>query len=84
MQVNRQTPDVKIAYTPAQVDGFGYGYGEWTMGAGIVSSPGLFGSFPWINYNKGYAAFLMTFYLNNKGRDERFMELKALVDVAVN
>lgn len=84
MQVNRQTPDVKMAYTPAQVNGFGYGFGEWILGNGFISSPGLFGSFPWVDNNKGYAAFLMTFYLNNKGRDERYLDLKKLVDAAIN
>jgi len=84
MQINRQTHDVKIAYTPAQIGGFGYGFGEWILGPGFISSPGLFGSFPWVDNNKGYAAFLMTFYLNNQGRDNRYLELKKLVDDAIN
>ncbi|MEO6631348.1 MAG: serine hydrolase domain-containing protein, partial [Mucilaginibacter sp.] len=48
MQINRITPGVKIAYSPAEAKGLGYGYGDWTMGNNIVSSPGLFGSFPWV------------------------------------
>jgi len=83
MQVNRLTPDVKIAYTPAEAKGLGYGYGEWIMGNNTVSSPGLFGSFPWVNNEKKYAAFLMTFYIKNTGRNERYFELKKLVDDAV-
>jgi CubicO group peptidase (beta-lactamase class C family) len=83
MQVNRLTPDVHIAYSPAQMPGFGYGFGEWIMGNGTVSSPGLFGSFPWVNYNQKYCAFLMTYYFNNTGRDERFTELQQLVNDAV-
>ncbi|MDB5091716.1 MAG: serine hydrolase, partial [Mucilaginibacter sp.] len=83
MQVNRITPDVKIAYAPAEAKGLGYGFGEWTMGDNTVSSPGLFGSFPWVNNNKKYAAFLMTFYIKNTGRNERYFELKKLVDDAV-
>ena len=83
MQVNRITSDVKIAYTPAQIDGFGYGYGEWILGPGFVSSPGLFGSYPWVDNNNQYCAFLMTYYLNTQGRDQRMLDLKALVDAAV-
>ncbi|MCW3111515.1 MAG: D-alanyl-D-alanine carboxypeptidase precursor [Segetibacter sp.] len=45
-----------------------------------VTSPGLFGSFPWIDKEKKYAAFLMTFYLKSDGRNERYKELKQLVD----
>jgi len=80
MQVNRVTPDVKVAYSPTEAGGFGYGYGEWTMDKGVVTSPGLFGSFPWVNFHKGYAAFLMTFYIKNEGRNRRYKELKTLID----
>lgn len=90
MQINRLTPDVKIAYSPAEAGNFGYGYGEWVMENatanslnGSVCSPGLFGSFPWVNNNKKYAAFLMTFYIKNTGRNEHYKELKKLVDEAV-
>lgn len=80
MQINRVTSDVKVASSPTEAGGFGYGYGEWIMGQGAVTSPGLFGSFPWVDYNKGYAAFMMTFYIKNDGRNQRYKELKALVD----
>jgi len=83
MQVNRLTPDVRIAYTPAQVPGFGYGHDEWVMGQSTINSPGLFGSFPWVNNGQKYCAFLMTYYLNNNGRDERFTELEQLVNETI-
>lgn len=83
MQINRNTPDVKIAYSPAEAKGLGYGYGEWIMGGNRVSSPGLFGSFPWVSNDKKYAAFLMTFYIKNTGRNERYFELMGLVDEAL-
>lgn len=90
MEVNRITPSVTIGYSPEGGGGYGYGFGEWTMEKGstgspahLLSSPGLFGSFPWVDANKGYCAFLMTFNLNNKGRIEKYMELKALVDEAL-
>jgi CubicO group peptidase (beta-lactamase class C family) len=84
MQVDRLGPDVRIAYTPAEHGGagVGYGYGEWIMGE-AVSSPGLFGSFPWVVNSKGYCAFLMTVNLNNRGRQDREMELVRLVDAAL-
>jgi CubicO group peptidase (beta-lactamase class C family) len=90
MQVNRITPNVRVAYTPTEAGDFGYGFGEWTMQsasiakpATTVTSPGLFGSFPWVNNEKGYCAFLMTLYLKNTGRNERYKVLKGLVDEAV-
>jgi CubicO group peptidase (beta-lactamase class C family) len=82
MQENRLGSDVRIAYTPAAGGNVGYGYGEWVMGE-AVSSPGLFGSFPWVNNQRGYCAFLLCFYLNNKGKQERYAELMPLVNEAV-
>lgn len=90
MQVNRITPRIKIAWSPAGMDGIGYGYGEWIIldpvtkqPTGAVTSPGLFGSIPWIDNERGYAAFLMTFYLNNQGREQRLRELKQQTDEAL-
>ena len=90
MQINRIGPDVKIEYSPAEARGLGYGYGEWVDTAEDgkpsewATSPGLFGSFPWIENEKHYCAFLMTFYLKNEGRNERYIGLKHLVDESVN
>ncbi|WP_078830591.1 serine hydrolase domain-containing protein [Sediminibacterium ginsengisoli] len=87
MQVNRITGDVKVAYAPAEAGNFGYGFGEWVMDnispSNAVTSPGLFGSFPWIDNERGYAGFLMTYYIKNDGRNQRYKQLKQLVDKAV-
>lgn len=90
MEVNRITSEVSVAYAPVQGEtGWGYGYGEWVLkglsgGDGLfVSSPGLFGSFPWVDNGRHYCAFLMTFYLDNRGRLDRYKELKQLVDGAL-
>lgn len=83
MQVNRITKEVQNSYSPAEAGNFGYGYGEWTMGEKAVTSPGLFGSFPWVDNEKKYCAFLMCFYLNNDGRHARYKEIRQLVDEAV-
>jgi len=84
MQVNRRTADVKISFSPEEAGDFGYGYGEWVMDGKAVTSPGLFGSFPWVNNDKKYAAFMMTYYLKSTGRNSRYLELKNLVDEAVS
>jgi CubicO group peptidase (beta-lactamase class C family) len=90
MEMNRMGPDVKIAYAPGEAEGLGYGYGEWVLKQTVpglpskwVTSPGLFGSFPWVDNENHYCAFLMTFYLNDKGRQNRYFELKKLVDESI-
>jgi CubicO group peptidase (beta-lactamase class C family) len=90
MQINRITPNVRVAYTPAEAGEAGYGFGEWVpkssdgnAPAKFVSSPGLFGSFPLIENEKKYAVFLMCYYLRNEGRKENHKELQALVDEAL-
>ncbi len=80
--------EVKVYYTPAEAGNWGYGFGEWTIGdstnpSNAVSSPGLFGSFPWIDNQKKYAAILFTFNIKSKGRNERYQTLKALVDKTI-
>lgn len=45
-----------------------------------VSSPGLFGSFPWIDNDKKYCAFLFVFNLKHKERQMKYRELRELVD----
>lgn len=81
---------VKVIQSPAEAGSWGYGFGEWTMEntaigkvSDAVTSPGLFGSFPWVDNKKGYAALLFTFNLKSKGRHDRYHSLKSLVDKAV-
>lgn len=90
MQVNRIDKNVRIAYSPAEAGDFGYGFGEWVMASSAskelnpaVTSPGLFGSFPWVDKKHNYCAFLMTLYIKNDGRHERYKTLKSLVGEAV-
>lgn len=89
MQINRIIADVKVAYSPGEAGDTGYGYGEWVYKdltgkpSEVVSSPGLFGSFPVVDNRNKYCAFLMTYYINNQGRQARYKELKQLMDEAL-
>jgi hypothetical protein len=65
-----------------------YGYGEWVYEqengvSVVVSSPGLFGSYPVVDYKRGYCAYLMSFNFESKGRQERYAELKKKIDAAI-
>jgi CubicO group peptidase (beta-lactamase class C family) len=87
MQEDR-TQGAAIAYTPSEAKGWGYGFGLWTMRDDTgqytaVSSPGLFGSFPWIDREKNYAGFLFVFNFKNKGRKALYLGLKKEVEKAL-
>ena len=87
MQKNRVAKDAKVVYSPAEAGNWGYGFGEWVMDdatdnkrSKAITSPGLFGTFPWVDCEKKYCAILFTFNIKSKGRHERYKELKRLVD----
>ncbi len=89
MQQN-QVAGAKVMGSPAEAGDWGYGLGEWVMAdrtsnkrSDAVTSPGMFGSFPWVDNKLGYAAVLFTMNLKNKGRNEKYRELKRLTDQAI-
>lgn len=88
MQVVR-TGQVSIQYTPAPASGYQYGYGEWiqeTDGNGnstVVSSPGLFGTWPLVDYRHGYASIIFVKTLLREQRKEIYTQLKQAIDQAI-
>ena len=90
MQKNYVTNETKVVYSPAEAGNWGYGFGEWLMDdatgekrADAIASPGLFGTFPWVDNAKKYCAILFTVNIKSEGRNERYKELKKLVDEAI-
>lgn len=85
MEKDRIGADVRVAYSPVSMTQIGYGYGEWVVRPEgmTVTSPGLFGSVPWVDNEKGYCAFLMAFYIKKDNREARFRELKQLIDASL-
>ncbi len=100
MQKNRVGKDVTVASSPAEAGSWGYGFGEWIVEesllptsskgggenqrANVVSSPGLFGSFPVVNREKNYCGILFTFNLKSKGRHERYTELQTALNESLS
>lgn len=89
MQQNHAA-SLPVIHSPAQAGDWRYGFGEWVMEdatdrpSDAVTSPGLFGSFPWVDNKNGYAALLFTTNLRSQGRGTRYKELKQLVDNAIS
>lgn len=86
MQTNYITKETKIVYTPKEAGNWGYGFGEWVINKAsnqsskAVTSPGLFGTFPWIDINKNYCAILFSFNLKSRGRNEKYTTLKKIIE----
>jgi CubicO group peptidase (beta-lactamase class C family) len=79
----------RVVYSPVQAGDWGYGLGLWIMDnhmpqASTVSSPGLFGTFPWIDNPRKYAGFLFVLNLNTKDREENYKDLKSTIDGAID
>jgi ATP-dependent Clp protease ATP-binding subunit ClpB len=46
-----------IVHSPDETRSWGYGFGEWVVNAHTVSSPGLFGAFPWIKFQRKICSY---------------------------
>ena len=83
-----QTSEGKIKYAPRAADGFNYALGSWvTEGkngeATSLSSPGLFGTWPMIDWCRGYACiFFVKNFLGEQKKDV-YMEMKEAIDEKV-
>jgi CubicO group peptidase (beta-lactamase class C family) len=76
----------KIKYTPKSAEGFNYASGCWVIEqdksgkATAVASPGLFGTWPMIDYCRGYAYIVFVKNLLGEERANAHMELKSVID----
>jgi len=75
-----------IKYIPKVAEGFEYGLGEWIQEkdakgiATVVSSPGLFGTWPYIDKCRNYAAIVFVKSLINEEKKEIYASIKEAID----
>ena len=81
-----QTTLDKIKYAPKAAEGFNYALGSWVVEADknnkstALASPGLFGTWPMIDYCRGYAYIVFVKNLLGEERAEAHLELKKIID----
>ena len=80
-----QTTLANIKYAPKAAEGFNYTLGAWAADwkdgkATVLASPGLFGSWPMIDYCRGYAYLFFVRNLLSEDRADAQMEIKAVID----
>ncbi|OQP61475.1 hypothetical protein A3860_31605 [Niastella vici] len=87
-----QTPqftNLPVKYTPKVAEGLHYGLGEWIQEedasgkSTVVSCPGLFGTWPYVDKCRNYAAILFVKTLLGEQKKEIMMQFKSAVDDVV-
>lgn len=84
-----QFVNLPVKYTPKIATGFHYGLGEWiqeedaTGNSTVVSSPGLFGTWPYVDKCRAYAAIVFVKTLQTEQKKEFHLSFKNAVDEQV-
>lgn len=84
-----QTKPEQIRYAPKSAQGYGYALGAWVAehdaaGNGtVVASPGLFGTWPMINYEKGYVYLVLVKNLLGEERANVHEEAGRIVNLEI-
>nr|HPH32258.1 hypothetical protein [Chitinophagaceae bacterium] len=80
-----RTSAAMIKYAPKAATGFNYASGAWVVEenngkATALASPGLFGTWPMIDYCRGYAYLVFVKNILGEERADAYLELKKTVD----
>lgn len=81
-----QTYNILKKYTPKTAEGFEYGLGEWIQetdakgSSAVVSCPGLFGTWPYVDKCRGYACIFFIKNLLGEQKKDLYLELKKYID----
>lgn len=80
-----QTGDVPKRYSPKSAEGFDYALGSWVIeekdgNATTLASPGLFGTWPMIDFCRGYAYILFVKNFLGEERADAHLEVKKVID----
>ena len=80
-----QTANVPKRYSPKAAEGFDYALGSWVVEgndgvATALASPGLFGTWPMVDFCRGYAYILFVKNFLGEERAAAHLEIKALID----
>jgi len=80
-----QTKPGQIKYAPKAAEGYNYALGAWVIeekdgAATSVASPGLFGTWPMIDYCRGYAYLFFVKNLLGEERADAQLEIKSVID----
>jgi CubicO group peptidase (beta-lactamase class C family) len=84
-----QFTNLPIKFTPKVAEGYHYGLGEWIQeedasgNSTVVSSPGLFGTWPYVDKCRGYAAIIFVKTLLSEQKRDFALQFKSAVDEVI-
>lgn len=84
--MKQQTTPEQIKYAPKAAEGFNYALGSWVMEsdkarkATALASPGLFGTWPAVDFCRGYAYIVFVKNLLGEERADAEIEIKKVID----
>lgn len=82
------TPDM-IKYAPKITQGYNYALGAWVQEAdengnpSVLSCPGLFGTWPYIDLKRNYACIFFTKTLSDEPKRDVYLNMKEIIDEAI-
>lgn len=74
--------ELPVKYSPKMAQGFKYGYGVWIQEtdksgkASVISCPGLYGTWPYIDRCRNYAAIIFTRQQDNEQSANLYIDVK--------
>jgi len=82
------TKSSDIRYAPNSATGFNYALGSWVLDekdgkARTLASPGLFGTWPMVDFCKGYASIVFVKSLLGEERSDLHLQLKEVIEKEV-
>lgn len=80
-----QTTPAAIKHAPKTAEGFSYAMGAWSLSdeekqATVLASPGLFGTWPLIDWEKGYAYLVFVKSPMGEQKKDLYMLMKEAID----
>lgn len=85
-----QTNASQIKYAPKPASGFNYASGSWVLEddrngkATVLASPGLFGTWPMIDFCRGYAYIIFVKNLLGEEKADAHLEIKQIIDKQIS
>lgn len=83
-----QTSPTQIKHSPKSAEGLMYASGSWALEAAsdqkqatTLASPGLFGTWPMVDFSRGYACIFFVKNLLGEERADAYLDIKKVIDL---